>query len=167
MKDQRFTLENRWATVPLEVSEVCIFILNKGIYFKLIWIEANVTVHPTVSMSCSFRAFRVKGHSPDFQIRHCRRSLTFRVESKICFCCILSSVFSLALFLLLRRKTKGRMYCRMEGSLAGRWWKGQVRLKYHSLPGARHRLWCSRGVCDKSGVQDRLTLCKSSSLTLP
>lgn len=26
------------------------------------------------------------------------------------------------------------------------------RLKYHSFPGARHRLWCSEGVCDKSGV---------------
>ncbi len=41
-------------------------------------------------MSCSFRASWVRGHRKDFQIKHCRPSLTFRVLSKVFFGFILA-----------------------------------------------------------------------------
>lgn len=103
-----------------------------------------------MNTSRSFRAPGVKGHWKDFQIRHCRRSSTFRAASKMCSCCIrlcfcLSSVFQAG------RQKAGRE----RNPRRARWCKGQVTLavtlKYHSSPGARHRLWCSEGVCDKSG----------------
>lgn len=152
---------NIWVTMLSDsVAEVCIF-SKECIYFCFIWIEANVSVHPTVNMSRSFKASRVRGHRKDFQIRHCRRSLTFRVKSKNML--LLYFVFVLGLnpglpFLLFLSSERGKQKTGREdrGILSEGRGKGQViladRLKYHGLPGACHRLWCFRGICDKSGV---------------
>lgn len=82
------------------------------------------------------------------------------LKAKLCSCYILSLFFtsvpafpSFFPFFWAGKQKTGK---EDRGILSEGWGKGQVtladRLKYHSLPGARHRLWCSKGICDKSGV---------------
>lgn len=130
---------------------------KRCIYLWLIWIEANVTVHPQWTCSCREEDTAGTPWPSELTVKY------VSAISSLCFWPQSQGFLASSLFFIpfpffipsLRRKTKGKM----EGSggiLSRGWGKGQVtltdRLKYHSLPGARHRLWCSEGVCDKSGV---------------